>query len=142
MRRTISTVLGLLSLIAGLGAPIGASAQGFSANYSLHVPELRISAPASGLSLEAGQKWFARVGVGSSIVDQERLSVGGGYRFPDGQAVSVQLVRGLGQDRMGLAVRYDWASNYYLRVSYDRRWGEALTSSQPDMLRFSAGIRF
>ena len=142
MRCTFHTVLGLLSLAAGLIWPLAGSAQTFSANYSLHIPEVRISAPPSGLSLEAGEKWFARVGVGASLVDQERISVGGGYRFADGQAVSVQLVRGLGQDRMGLAVRYDWASNYYMRVSYDRRWGESLTSSQPDMLRFSAGIRF
>lgn len=142
MRRTIFTVLGLLSLVAGLGAPSGASAQGFSANYSLRLPEVRVTAPASGLSVEAGHRWFARVGLGESIVDQERMSVGGGYRFADGQSLSVQVVRGLGQDRLGLAVRYDWASNYYMRVSYDRRWGEALTSSQPDMLRFSAGIRF
>ena len=42
-----------------------------------------------------------------------------------------------GQERLGLAVRYDLA-NYYLRVSYDRRWNDFA----PDTLRFSAGIRF
>lgn len=139
MRRTFHTVLGLLSLAAGLAWPLSGSAQVFSANYSLHVPEVRISAPASGLSIEAGEKWFARVGVGSSLVDQERISVGGGYRFGGGDSLSVQVVRSLGQDRLGLAVRYDWARHYYLRLSYDRRWGDM--SPSPD-LRFSAGIRF
>lgn len=137
MRRTFRSVLGLLSLAAALCAPSVGAAQGFAANYSL---PLRVTAPASGLSLEAGERWFARVGVGSSLVDQERLSIGGGYRFGGGDTLSVQVVRGLGQDRMGLAVRYDWVNNYYLRVSYDRRFSDSLTPS-PD-LRFSAGIRF
>jgi len=139
MRRTIRTVLGLLSLLAGLGWPLAGSAQGFAANYSLRLPEFRVTAPASGLSLEAGEKWFARVGVGASLVDQERLSVGGGYRFVGGDSLSLQVVRSIGQDRLGLAVRYDWANNYYLRLSYDRRWGDL--NASPD-LRFSAGIRF
>ena len=137
MRCTKSTVLGLLSLLAGLLSPLPGAAQTFSANYSL---PLRLAAPASGLSLEAGERWFARVGVGATMVDREQLSVGGGYRFGGGDSLSVQVVRSLGQDRLGLAVRYDWASNYYLRVSYDRRFSDSLTPS-PD-LRFSAGIRF
>ena len=44
MRRTIRTVLGLLSLLAGLGWPLAGSAQGFAANYSLRLPEFRVTA--------------------------------------------------------------------------------------------------
>jgi hypothetical protein len=57
-----------------------------------------------GLSLQAGQQWFARVGVGRSL-DSEGVSLGGGYRFSDGQALSMLVTRQLGQERLGLAVR-------------------------------------
>lgn len=90
----------------------------------------------AGLSMEAGERWFARVGVGRSV-DSNELSLGGGYRWGDGQALSLQVVRGLGQERLGLAVRYDWPQ-YYLRFGYDTRLGPA----SPESLRFSAGIRF
>ncbi|MCC2677033.1 MAG: hypothetical protein K0R58_3980 [Ramlibacter sp.] len=150
-----------LALAAGLllaGAGV-AQAQAPSANYDLTVPSL-LSAPeftpeqplfevgpvrlagarssdGSGLSLEAGRSWFARVGVGRSL-DSEVLSVGGGYRFRAGDALSMHVTRQLGQERLGLAVRYDWQRSY-LRLSYetpDRSFG------LPDRLRFSAGVRF
>lgn len=95
------------------------------------------STSGSGLSLQAGHQWFARVGVGRSIAS-DVMSVGGGYRFNDGQALSMHVTRQLGQERLGLAVRYDWASAY-LRLAYEappRLW------NRMDTLRFSAGIRF
>ena len=90
----------------------------------------------AGLSLEAGQQWFARVGVGRSL-DSEVVSVGGGYRWPDGQALSMQLTHSLAHERTGLALRYDWP-RYYLRVGYDTR----LRDGNAETLRFSAGVRF
>jgi len=94
------------------------------------------SATGAGLSLQAGQQWFARVGVGRSL-DSDLVTLGGGYRFRDGQALSMHVTRQLGQERLGLAVRYDWTRSY-LRLSYEapRSIGGA------DMLRFSAGMRF
>ena len=91
----------------------------------------------SGLSLEAGEKWFARAGIGRSL-DTDLLSVGGGYRFADGKALSMQVTRQLGQERLGLAVRYDWRWSY-LRLSYDQPLRAPRDS---DRLRFSAGVRF
>ena len=154
-------LLASLPLAAALACPLTAGAQGFSANYELTrphaapVPEREFAPGTSlfavgpvrmataygggsggGLSFEAGESWFARVGLGRSL-DNDLLSVGGGYRWRDGHAVSMQLLRSRGQDRVGLAVRYDWA-RYYMRLSYDPRWGDAA----PDMLRFSAGMRF
>ena len=91
----------------------------------------------SGLSLEAGEKWFARAGIGRSL-DLDVLSVGGGYRFPGGNALSMHVTRQLGQERLGLAVRYDWRWSY-LRFSYDQ---PLRTHNESDRLRFSAGVRF
>lgn len=91
----------------------------------------------SGLSLEAGEKWFARAGIGRSL-DSDVVSVGGGYRFADGDALSMQVLRQLGQDRLGLAVRYDWRSSY-LRLAYDQ---PLRVPGAPERLRFSAGVRF
>jgi hypothetical protein len=90
----------------------------------------------AGLSFEAGQAWFARVGLGRSL-DSEVVSVAGGYRWPDGQALSMQFTRNLAQERTGLALRYDWP-RYYLRVGYDLR----LRDGYSETLRFSAGVRF
>ncbi|QJW84326.1 hypothetical protein HK414_12555 [Ramlibacter terrae] len=58
------------------------------------------SATGNGLSLRAGQQWFARFGVGRSL-DTEAISLGGGYRFADGQALSMHVTRQLGQERLG-----------------------------------------
>jgi hypothetical protein len=90
----------------------------------------------NGLSLEAGEKWFARAGLGRSV-ESGTLSVGGGYRFGGGDALSMQVTRQLGQERLGLAVRYDWQRSY-LRLAYEP---QVRAPGSPD-LRFSAGVRF
>ena len=106
---------------------------------------LRASAGSAtpGLSLEAGQDWFARVGLGRSLQaisgpeGTAVVSLAGGYRWGDGQALSMQLTRANGQDRLGLAVSYDWP-RYFVRFSYDPK----LNYVPQDTLRFSAGVRF
>ena len=117
------------ALAAGvaLGAVTAAPAQTLSSRYD-----------GTGLSLEAGRNWFARVDVGRSLESSDVVSIGGGYRFEAGDALSMHVTRQLGQERLGLAVRYDWQRSY-LRLSYeapDRAFG------LPDRLRFSAGVRF
>lgn len=149
-------------LLAGVlaAAPLlPAGAQVMAADYTLTrpawVPEaeltprqplaalgpVRLSAAGShtgsGLSLEAGEKWFARAGIGRSL-DYDVLSVGGGYRFIGGDALSMMVTRQLGQERLGLAVRYDWRQAY-LRLSYEQ---PLRTTGSSDRLRFSAGVRF
>jgi hypothetical protein len=95
------------------------------------------STTGSGLSLEAGERWFARAGIGRSL-DADVMSVGGGYRFTGGEALSMHFTRQLGQERLGLAVRYDW-SRTYLRLSYE---AAPRPANGPDRLRFSAGLSF
>lgn len=134
-------------------------AQSLSPNYTLTAPSLLAepevvpslplavlgpvrldagrSSTGNGLSLEAGEKWFARAGLGRSL-EGDALSLGGGYRFLGGDALSMALTRQLGQDRLGLAVRYDWRQAY-LRLSYDQ---PLRTPGAADRLRFSAGVRF
>jgi hypothetical protein len=146
-----------LSLLAGaLVAPVAVRAQDTAVNYKL-TPSWR-SAPhdldgaprvalfqlggvtlgsGGGLSLQAGQQWFARASVGSTLLG-DTASVGGGYRFRDGDSLSMHVTRQLGHDGLGLAVRYDRAAAY-LRLSYEARLGQA---GQADMLRFQAGMRF
>ncbi len=148
-------------LLAGvlLAASAASGAGAVSADYGLTTPAwvaepeltprlplmalgpVRLSAAnsltGSGLSLEAGEKWFARAGIGRSL-DLDVLSVGGGYRFRDGHALSMHVTRQLGQERLGLAVRYDWRWSY-LRLSYDQ---PVRTPNESDRLRFSAGVRF
>lgn len=155
MRYPIRSVQQAVTAGLVLAAPAAVQAQPVTANYELTVPSL-LSSPehpvfelgpvrlagtrssdGSGLSLEAGRSWFARVGVGRSL-DSEVVSLGGGYRFRAGDALSMHVTRQLGQERLGLAVRYDWPRSY-LRLSYDvpdRAIG------LPDRLRFSAGMRF
>ena len=151
-------------LLAAGALPCLAQAQSFSANYDLTRPAMAASAstdsdlvprgrplslgafrvsPAfntastgAGLSLEAGQQWFGRLTVGRSV-ELDSVALGGGYRWRDGQSVSMQLSRGRGHERLGLAVRYDWP-RYFVRVGYDPRQGEGTS----EMLRFSAGMRF
>jgi hypothetical protein len=147
----------LTAMLAAAGVPV--LAQGMGANYALTAPTmlaepelpsreplaamgpLRLaaarSASGSGLSLEAGQQWFARAGMGRSLDDQV-VTVGAGYRFLDGESVSMHVTRQLGQERLGLAVRYDWHSSY-LRLSYET---PVRALNAPDRLRFSAGVRF
>ena len=149
-------------LLAGVlaAAPLlPAGAQAVAADYTLTrpawVPEaeltprqplaavgpVRVSAAGShtgsGLSLEAGEKWFARAGIGRSLVT-DVMSVGGGYRFPSGNALSMHVTRQFGQEGLGLAVRYDWRASY-LRFSYDQ---PLRSQHESDRLRFSAGVRF
>ena len=93
----------------------------------------------NGLSLEAGQKWFARAGLGRSL-DNGTVSLGGGYRFAGGDALSMQVMRQVGQERLGLAVRYDWQRSY-LRLSYEQPLRSTTAPGGAD-LRFSAGMRF
>jgi hypothetical protein len=150
----------LLAAGALAALPLVGAAQGISPNYALTSPaaladpELAPRAPlfslgpvriaagssgtGSGLSLEAGQQWFARVGVGRSL-ESDRVTLGGGYQFVNGQALSMDVTRQLGQERLGLAVRYDW-SRSYLRLSYDAPTRPWVPGS--DTLRFSAGVRF
>jgi hypothetical protein len=145
------------ALLAVVLPPAGA--QGLSANYNLTapawlaepelVPRLPLaawgpvrlaaasSATGSGLSLEAGENWFARAGIGRSI-DSDVLSIGGGYRFAAGDALSMQVTRQFGQERLGLAVRYDWRQSY-LRLSYEY---PLRIPGAVESLRFSAGVRF
>jgi hypothetical protein len=149
------------SLLAGvlLCATCPAGAQLLSADYNLTAPAWRAepdmlprlpvaawgpvrlsldgSSSGSGLSLEAGENWFARAGIGHSL-DTDVLSVGGGYRFGSGDALTLQVTRQLAQDRLGLALRYDWHWSY-LRLSYDQ---PPRTPGPSDRLRFSAGMRF
>jgi hypothetical protein len=95
------------------------------------------STDGSGLSLQAGHRWFARVGVGRSL-DSDTMSVGAGYRFSDGDALSMHVTRQLGQERLGLAVRYDWTRTY-MRFAYET---PLHTINGSDRVRFSAGVRF
>ena len=141
------------------GAAASAAAQVLSPDYTLTAPawqsepellprlplaawgpvrlSLAGSDSGSGLSVEAGESWFARAGIGRSL-DNEVLSLGGGYRFGGGDALSLQVTRQLAQDRLGLALRYDWRWSY-LRLSYDQ---PLRTPGPSDRLRFSAGMRF
>jgi hypothetical protein len=149
------------SLVAGVVVAASApqsAAQVLAPNYTLTAPSLlpepdasgatvgawgpvRIAGAGalngSGLSLEAGHKWFARAGLGRSL-DTEAVSLGGGYRFRGGDAVSMHVTRQFGQERLGLAVRYDWDRSY-LRLSYE---SPVRSQGVPDRLRFSAGMRF
>jgi len=148
-------------LVAGvLVAAVPGFAQMAPANYTLTAPAWRVSEPeltpaaplaswrgmrlatassftGNGLSLEAGEKWFARAGIGRSL-DFDIMSLGGGYRFADGNALSMHVTRQLGQERLGLALRYDLRSSF-LRLSYEQ---PVRNPGAHESLRFSAGVRF
>lgn len=100
----------------------------------------------AGLSLAAGRNWFAQVAVGRSLqqanglpgaVSGDALRIGGGYRWSDGQSLSLQVTGGRGPERLGLSVSYDWP-RYFVRLSYDA----GLNPVPQDRVRFSAGMRF
>jgi hypothetical protein len=148
--------------------PLAAGAQGFAADYDLirmapttdtagaldvKGSTLRIAPAAplggdesgAGLSVQAGRNWFGQVGLaqapGSALVPggtTDMVNVAGGYRWSNGQKLSLQLsrTRGVGQ-RLGLAVNYDWP-RYFVRVSYD----QGLNIAPQEGVRFSAGMRF
>jgi len=117
------------------GAAVLAHAEGFSADYSLN-----------GLALQqGGHNWFGQFGLAQGPVNpllhsgtNDIMNVAGGYRFSNGQSLSLQLSRGRQGQRLGLAVNYDWP-RYFVRFSYDP---QGLTLSPQDSLRFSAGVRF
>jgi hypothetical protein len=141
-----------LSALPGL-----APAQGFEADYDLSKhgsPQLQFRvAPAfaiggealgAGLQLQSNRHWFGQVGLSQAPLNMitpgsnDMLNIGGGYRFSDGQSLSLQLSRARGPlPRLGLAVSYDWP-RYFVRFSYD----QGLTLTPADNLRFSAGVRF
>jgi len=159
--RALAPNLTWLLLAAG-ALPCLAQAQSFSANYELTRPAVAAAdadllpragglqlgpvrmaaafspsdAAGGGLSLEAGKHWFGRFTVGRSL-EIDMLSLGAGYRWRAGESVSLQLSRGRGQDRLGLAVRYDWP-RYFVRFGFDPKPYDGAQ----DMLRFSAGMRF
>jgi hypothetical protein len=100
----------------------------------------------AGLSLAAGANWFAQVSVGRSMqydnglveaVPAEALRIAGGYRWANGQALSLQVTGGRRPERLGLSVSYDWP-RYFVRLSYDT----GLNPLPQDKVRFSAGMRF
>ena len=100
----------------------------------------------AGLSLAAGRNWFAQVAVGRSLqhssglpgsMQNDALKIGGGYRWSDGQSLSLHVTGGRGPERLGLSVSYDWP-RYFVRLSYD----PGLNPVPLDRLRFSAGVRF
>lgn len=147
-----------MAAVASAAVPWGACAQGFTADYDLArvnaadpasvvrlAPALSLGGDRSslGLSLQAGRHWFGQVqmsheAAGSLLPVSSRhwVDVGGGYRWGNGQSLSLQLSRVQGQ-RLGLAVNYDWP-RYFVRLSYD----PGLTFAPQDSLRFSAGVRF
>jgi hypothetical protein len=148
MRSALTSSTWLPLLAAGaLAWPVAASAQAFSANYQLRVvPALQADAQFSGagLSVTAGKNWFAQVAVGRSLQQAsplpgssaDALSIAGGYRWSNGQALSLQVTGSRG-DRLGLSVSYDWP-RYFVRLSYDSRF-----DLRPvETLRFSAGMKF
>ncbi|HTH77363.1 MAG TPA: hypothetical protein VL593_00175 [Ramlibacter sp.] len=123
-------------------APLLAGAQGFSADYAL---TRSIGDPGVGLTLQADHNWFGQLGFTQGPVSaltpaasNDIVNVGGGYRWNNGQALSLQLSKGRGAgQRLGLAVNYDWP-RYFVRFSYE----QSLNLAPQDSLRFSAGVRF
>jgi hypothetical protein len=101
--------------------PHAAGAQAFSADYDLS----RAAAAPVAANILSG------AGTG------EALRIGGGYRWSDGQSLSLHVTSGRGRERLGLSVSYDWP-RYFVRLSYD----PGLNPVMQDKLRFSAGVRF
>lgn len=162
--RSASAFPALLPLLAAgaLAWPLGAAAQGFAADYGLspNRPALFNLGPVrfnpvfetdarysgAGLSMQAGRNWFAQVGAGRSLqlnpslpasAAADVVNITGGYRWSDGQSLSLQLNRARTAERLGLSVSYDWP-RYFVRLTYD----STLAPVPQDSLRFSAGIRF
>jgi hypothetical protein len=114
-----------------------ALAETVTADYAL-APAIGLGGEPSGtgLSLRAGRNWFGQVGLASNDV----MNLAGGYRWANGQSLSLQLSRGRGAgQRLGLAVNYDWP-HYFVRFSYDQ--GAFWNLVPQENVRLSAGIRF
>jgi hypothetical protein len=103
-------------------------------------------ASGAGLSVQAGRNWFGQVGLaqspGGALMPgsmTDVVNVSGGYRWGDGQKLSLQLSRSRGVvgQRLGLAVNYDWP-RYFVRFSYD----PGLSFAPQEGVRLSAGMRF
>jgi hypothetical protein len=111
---SVALLIRCLPLIAAgmLSWPQAATAQTFSADYALRRSFI-VSAQGGALRLP------------------------GGYRWSDGQALSLQLAGAGRGSRLGLAVRYEWP-RYFVRLSYET----GINPTPQDNLRFSAGIRF
>lgn len=143
-----------------VAAPWFAHAQGFTADYDIarfSSPEAQSIVklapahalggdfPGVGLSLQAGRNWFGQVGLAQGPVStltpasaNDIVNMAGGYRWVNGQSLSLQLSRGRGPgQRLGLALNYDWP-HYFVRFSYD----QGLNLAPQDSVRFSAGVRF
>lgn len=157
------TFLRRLAATAALAtAPWLVHAQGFTADYDIArsspaetgtslklapAGSLGGEASGAGLSLQAGRNWFGQVDVAqthlnalSPAATSDIVNVSGGYRWANGQSLSLQLSRGRGAgQRLGLAVNYDWP-RYFVRFSYDQSQGFNLVPQES--LRFSAGVRF
>lgn len=136
-------------LVAALvmACPVIAQAQSFEADYSIR-PALVAgeSFSGAGLSLNAGRNWFAQVAVGrgaqfsplpATPASAGAMSIAGGYRWSNGESLSLRLTSGRGAERLGLAVSYDWP-RYFVRLSYDSKF----TLTPAETLRFSAGMKF
>jgi hypothetical protein len=148
--------------------PWFAQGQGFTADYDLARFSSTEAAPlvklgpafslasdlsSARLSLQAGRNWFGLVQLAHApagtllpVSSHDWINVGGGYRWANGQSLSLQLSRGRepGQ-RLGLAVNYDWP-RYFMRLSFDQGLSlapqESLRLAAPESLHFSAGVRF
>jgi hypothetical protein len=164
--------LNWLPLLAGcaLAGSHDAMAQSFSAGYELSPDSIEFAQPnrfgplrpgelrvapliqsdagfsGAGLSIAAGQNWFAQVAIGRSLPhgldlggagSRDAFGVAGGYRWTDGKSLSLQLTARRGGNRLGLSANYDWP-RYFVRLSYD----QGLNPMPQDKLRFSAGMRF
>lgn len=139
--------------------PAFGHAQGFTADYDIArfspaESTLVRLAPAhslggissgAGLSVQAGRNWFGQVQLAQQpagallpLAMHDSVNVAGGYRWGNGQSLSLQLSRARGPgERLGLAMNYDWP-RYFVRLSYDPGWRPV----PQDSLRFSAGVRF
>ncbi|MBG9386736.1 hypothetical protein [Caenimonas aquaedulcis] len=147
MRAAILTPLRAPLAAVVLACPFTANAQAFAADYSIHPALVKSeSFSGAGLSLNAGLNWYAQVAVGrgaqyspvtSGPGSADALSIAGGYRWDNGQSLSLQLTGGRGADRLGLSLSYDWP-RYFVRLSYDSKF--MLTPAET--LRFSAGMKF
>lgn len=140
--RSIATAA--FALAIAVGFPGEAHAQIFEADYQL----VRQHSPVR-FTIHTGSSWFGQVDVERSTLQQlpgnprnhpDIVNLGAGYRFSNGQSLSLQLSHGHGRgpgQRLGLAVNYDWPQ-YFVRFSYD----QGINLVPQDNLRFSAGVRF